>query len=492
MEKVIKEWVKHHFLIKKLDTGLGTILLTLVAVFVALAVGKLGFMGGGGILVLSLGAFFVVGAMFNLYLGLYVLLVMSIAVSFLSKLVNLPYGLSLDLLLVVMALGVIMKQIKERDLSFAKSPLSLPILVWVFYNLIQVINPVAASRLAWAYTVRSMALLILLYFIACYCLNTYQRTIKIFKFMLGLAFASALYGLKQEYFGFADFELVWLYSDPDRFQLIFQWSRMRIFSFFSDPTNYGIYMSYMAVICYVLMLGPFKKWQRGLLFIAGTFMILSMAYAGSRTPVVLLPFGFVIFTILTLKRNIIIGAAIFGLLGVGFIFKSTGNAVLFRIQSAFLPDRSGDTMGVRFDNQQIIKPFIQSHPFGAGLGSVGEWGQRFSPHTFLASFPPDSGYVRVAVELGWVGYLLYCWMLYMIIRMSVGYYVRVRNEKIKVIYLSIICMMFMLLLASYVQEAIIQLPTSIQFYVCLAILTRLKDFDDELEGEEVSPSISYE
>jgi hypothetical protein len=208
--------------------------------------------------------------------------------------------------------------------------------------------------------------------------------------------------------------------------------------------------------------------------------------------VVLLPFGFVIFTILTLKRNIIIGAAIFGLLGVGFIFKSTGNAVLFRIQSAFLPDRSGDTMGVRFDNQQIIKPFIQSHPFGAGLGSVGEWGQRFSPHTFLASFPPDSGYVRVAVELGWVGYLLYCWMLYMIIRMSVGYYVRVRNEKIKVIYLSIICMMFMLLLASYVQEAIIQLPTSIQFYVCLAILTRLKDFDDELEGEEVSPSISYE
>ena len=37
----------------------------------------------------------------------------------------------------------------------------------------------------------------------------------------------------------------------------------------------------------------------------------------------------------------------------------------------------------------------------------------------------------------------------------------------------------MLILASYPQEAIIQLPTSIFFYVSLAILARLKDFEEE-------------
>jgi len=157
--------------------------------------------------------------------------------------------------------------------------------------------------------------------------------------------------------------------------------------------------------------------------------------------------------------------------------------VIFRIQSAFIPDRSGDTMGVRFENQKKIKPFIQSHPFGAGLGSVGEWGQRFSPDTFLANFPPDSGYVRVAVELGWIGYLLYCWLLFVIIRTGLRYYLRVRNPQIKVIYLALTTMMFMLILASYVQEAIVQLPTSIHFYICLAILVRLKDFEDEADLE---------
>lgn len=483
MQRAIKRWIKHHFLMEKLNTALGVFLLVLLAVFVALVVGKLGFLGGGGLLVLTVGIALVFGAMFNIYLGLYVILIMSILVSFLGKIVDLPYGLSLDLLLGVLALGVIMKQIRERDLSFAKNPISLPIAVWVFYSLIQVINPVATSKLAWAFTVRSVALLILLYFIASYALNSYRRVINIYKFMLGLGFVSALYGLKQEFFGFTDFETVWLYSDPTRFQLIFQWSRMRIFSFFSDPTNYGIYMSYMSVMCFILMIGKFKLWQKGVLGIAGISMLLAIAYAGSRTPVVLVPFGFAVFTLLSLKRNVIIAMGIVGLLGGAFLLKSTGNAVLFRIQSAFMPDKSGDTMNVREDNQEKIKPFIQAHPFGGGLGSVGEWGERFSPDSFLAGFPPDSGFVRVAVELGWIGYLLYCWLLFVIVRMGIRYYLRVKNEQMKIIYLAITTMMFMLILASFVQEAIVQLPTSIHFYICLAIIARLKDFEAEADLE---------
>ena len=483
MQRTIKRWIKHHFLMEKLNTVLGVLLLVLLSVFVALIVGKLGFLGGGGLLVLTFGTFLVFGAIFNIYLGLYVILIMSILVSYLSEIVDLPYGLSLDLLLVVLALGVIMKQIRERDLNFAKNPISLPIAVWVFYNLVQVINPIAASKLAWAFTVRSMALLILLYFIASYALNSYRRVINIYKFMLGLGFVSALYGLKQEFFGFTNFETVWLHSDPTRFQLIFQWSRMRVFSFFSDPTNYGIYMSYMSVMCFILMIGKFKIWQKAVLGVAGVSMLMAIAYAGSRTPVVLVPFGFAVFTLLSLKRNVIIAMGIVGLLGGAFLLKSTGNAVLFRIQSAFMPDRSGDTMSVREENQEKIKPFIQSHPFGGGLGSVGEWGERFSPESPLAGFPPDSGFVRVAVELGWFGYLLYCWLLYVIVSMGIRYYLRVKNEQMKIIYLAVTTMMFMLILASYVQEAIVQLPTSIHFYICLAIIARLKDFETEADLE---------
>lgn len=474
----LKGWIKHHFLIEKMDTIVGWVLMASLAILVAMLVGQLGVTGPIALLSIGVSILLVIIILHNIYLGLFVLLIMSILISWFAKIVNLPFGLSLDILLGLMALGVIGRQITERDSSFARSPMTFPILVWVFYNLIQVINPIAASQLAWAYTVRSMAVLILLYFIACYALNSYERIIRILKFMVGLAFISALYGLKQEFFGFFQFELDWLYAEQGRFQLIFQWARLRIFSFFSDPTNYGIYMSYMAVISFILMLGPISIWKKVILAIAGISMVMAIGFAGSRTPVVLLPFGLGVFALLSMNKKVLISVAIMSVIGAAFMFKSTNSAVLYRIQSAFFLNRSGDTIDVRNKNQELIKPFIQSHPFGGGLGSVGEWGQRFSPGTFLAKFPPDSGFVRVAVELGWIGYLIYCWLIYTIIKTGIYYYFRVKNNQIKIIYLAITIMMFMLLLASYVQEAIVQLPTSIYFYICLAIIARLKDFDD--------------
>ena len=88
-----------------------------------------------------------------------------------------------------------------------------------------------------------MAGLIILYFVATYAFSSYKIIIKTIKLIIGLALISALYGLKQEFIGFSNAEMTWLYSDPKRLELIFQWSRLRIFSFFSDPTTYGIFMA---------------------------------------------------------------------------------------------------------------------------------------------------------------------------------------------------------------------------------------------------------
>ena len=60
---------------------------------------------------------------------------------------------------------------------------------------------------------------------------------------------------------------------------------------------------------------------------------------------------------------------------------------------------------------------------------------------------------------------------------SIYYYFRVKDPKIKVMYLGFTINVFLLALASYPQEAITLLPTSIIFYVTLAMIVRLKDFD---------------
>ena len=477
--EALKNWLYLVLITRKLNSFLGVLILVILSVLI-----------GGFVAVLELkGAVFAVAvvfaltsvlfALFNQYTCLYIVLTLGCLVPWLAKIRDLPYGISLDALLMTMSLGILMKQTYKRDLSFLQSPITIPICLWILYNLIQVLNPSAVSQLAWVYTVRSVAILHLLYFVACYALNSYRRIISVFKFMIFMAFVSASYGLFQEYVGFSRYEMIWLNSDMERFQLIFQWGRLRIFSFFADPTNFGMYLAYYAITCCILMTGPFKTWQKVMLAIGAGSMFLAMGLAGSRTPIVLIPFGLIMYTLLTLNRRVILSILLVFMVGSVFVLKSTNNAIIFRIQSAFLLDKSADTINVRINNQKMIQPFIRAHPFGAGLGSAGQWGARFAPNSILAKFPPDSGYVRIAVEVGWLGLILYCYLLFKVVNFSIYCYIRVKHPKVKIIYLCLTVMIFMLFLASYPQEAIIQLPTSLCFYVTLAIIARLKDFEHE-------------
>ncbi len=480
----LKYWIRTQFLIHQLDTPLGYIFLSFVALMMAYVIAAMGLQTGMILLIVMIGLPIISACLFNPIFGISISLVVAILIGFLVKFVNAPFGIALDGLLFFMFFGVLVRMEKERDMSFARSPLSIVILIWVFYNLIQVINPAAGSQLAWVYTVRSMAGLVLLYFVACMAFDSLKKIKFIIKFIIFLAFISALYGLKQEFFGLSDQEMLWLTSDEDRYILFVQWSRVRIFSFFSDPTNFGIFMAYMSTFCIVLMTGPISWAKRIMLGIAAGSMILAMAYAGSRTPFVLVPFGLLVYTLMTLKKEVLLTMGFVFLVGTAFVLKSTRSAVIYRLQSAFIPSRSDDTMQVRYRNQKLIRPYIYSHPFGAGLGSTGVWGKRFTPNSFLAKFPHDSAFVRIAVELGWFGLIIFGAFLFIIIRIGTYYYLRVRDPMIKTLYLALTVVVFQLTLASYPQEAIPILPTSIVFYTLLGVIVRLKDFDPNFQKTE--------
>ncbi len=421
---------------------------------------------------------------FNFQFGMAITLIMAMVAQYIPKLVAFPAGIALDALVFFMFLGLIVRQIKSRDWSFAHSPISGMILLWIFYCLMQVLNPSAGSQMAWVFTVRSLAGLIFLYFVALFAFRDLKRIKGMIKFMIGLAVVSSAYGLKQEWIGFSSAEIAWLYADPERYQLIVQWSRMRIFSFFSDPTSYGVYMGYMAVFCIVLIFGPTKKWQKVVLGIFASMMILSMVYAGSRTPFVLVPVGFAFYAMATFKKEVVIGGLAVVILAVPVVIKgSASSAVLFRLRSAFQSDLSKDTMDVRSVNRKRVQPHVWNHPIGHGMGSTGVWGKRFTPDSWLASFAHDSGYVRIMVELGWIGLMIYMAFLMVVMKTGIYYYIRVKDPEIKTYYAAILSVLFMLVVANYPQEAIFLLPTSIIFYIMLAMLVRLKDYDPNFNPE---------
>ena len=470
-------WLRVKLFTEKLNNPLGFGLLLVCAMafggVVALLPPNLAILAVAGLIGIPV----VLTCILNLHFGVMACVTVAFFVDFLKKYSSAPFGTALDGLMLLLLFGLLARLVKSRDLSFAKNPVSVFVIAWVYYTLLQVINPWALSKMAWIFTVRSLALLLFIYFVACYAFNSYRRIATTIKLIIGLAFLAALYSMKQEFVGFSTTELTWLYADEKRLQLIFQWDRLRVFSFFSDPTTFGILMGYMGSFCFILLTGPFKFWKKILLGIAGSCMMLGMAFAGSRTPFVLVPLAVVFYTVMTLNRTTLIVFAVFAVLGTGFIMKSTGNAVVWRIQSAFKPSEDA-SVDVRLENQAKIQPFIQRHPFGAGLGSTGEWGRRFTPGTWLASFAHDSLYVRLAAEAGWVGLLIYMALLFTAFREGVRSYFRVRNKRIKVLYLGLTCNLLLLITASYPQEAITILPTSIVFYLSTAAIVRLKDFDD--------------
>ncbi|HEY1009504.1 MAG TPA: O-antigen ligase domain-containing protein, partial [Daejeonella sp.] len=92
------------------------------------------------------------------------------------------------------------------------------------------------------------------------------------------------------------------------------------------------------------------------------------------------------------------------------------------------------------------------------------------PGSFLASFPPDSGYVRVAVELGWVGLLLFCTLMFIILKTGINNYYLIKDPELKSYCLAMTLIVFALNIGNYPQEALVQFPTNVYFYLVVALI----------------------
>jgi putative inorganic carbon (hco3(-)) transporter len=473
----LKEWIYYELWSKKLNSPLGLSLLLLAGIPIAWALANLEIKVSVIMFLALIGFPLIIFSLFNIPFALMMMLFISGMIPVMGKIIDAPIGTLLDLLIMLSLVGILLRQIKDRDWTFMKHQLVRITLIWLYYNILQVLNPWAESKLAWVYTVRSVAIQQIVLFVAIYAYQHNRKAIFIMlKVLIGFCFIYAIYGLKQEFFGLFSFEKTWLYADPDRFELMFQWGRLRLPSLCTDPTTFGILMACFALFCAALFMGPVQQWQRIILGICIGSSLLAMAYTGTRTAFVLVPIGAIFYGGLNFSKRILILGVIFGMIGGVFVLKSTGNSVIWRIQTAFRPSEDA-SMNLRLDNQRKIQPYIQTHPIGGGLGSCGLWGARFTPDSELAQFAHDSSFVRMGVELGWIGLILYTLLHYFVLRTGIFYFVRCRDPLIKAIYAGITTWCFMLTVACYAQEAILQLPMNIIYNILLGIIVCLKNFD---------------
>jgi len=350
------------------------------------------------------------------------------------------------------------------------------------YVFASVANPIG-NKLCYIYTIRSMAGYMIMFFIISYTINTKAHIKMFIKLWLFLSLLAALYGLKQEYIGLAAFEEAWVYADQTRFRLLYQWGHLRKFSFLAGPSDFGIHIGYTALLALLLALGKTSRRNKIILIITTIIMFLAMLTSGTRAAYVIFPIGAMLYVMVTKNRKLIYTTVIAGILFFGLINLPIHiNSTFTRFRSAFQPSDDPSYLE-RLKNQRIIRPWVWKHPFGGGLGATGVWGERFAPNSFLAGFPPDSGYVRVAVELGWIGLTLYFTLWIVIFKEGINSYFRIRDPSMKNIVLAMMCVLFSLYIVNYPQEATKQLPTSLLFWVAAAIINRGSQIEDELKDK---------
>lgn len=452
--------------------------LLLAGIIFSLMIAKSGLVGGLLALIVIIGLPVVYAVVVYPEVGILVLIIAAYLVMWVIRMgVDFPLGTLMDALEVLLLLGFFIKQKTNRDWAFIKTPISKIILVWIVYNIAEVVNPSSSSVFSWLYTIRTVAAVTLLYFVFVYQIRSVRFIRTIFKLWIALSVFAAAYAFKQEHFGFFDFEKAEL-ADPLMVSLLFIGGVWRKFSIFSDPVSFAYNMVISSLLCICLMTGTIKTWKKVTMLLLTMFFLLNMLYSGTRGAYVLLPAALVLIAVLNYSRKVLIMSIIIGIIMAVLIVVPTSNPTLYRFQTAFKPAKDA-SYGVRKYNQKRIQPFILSHPIGGGLGATGTWGKRFAPNSYLANFPPDSGYVRVAVELGWIGLFLLCLLMFLILKTGIKNYFQIKNPELKSYCLAATTIVFALNVGNFPQEALVQFPNNILFFLVTALISVTLKLDQQ-------------
>ncbi|GAA4811407.1 O-antigen ligase family protein [Litoribaculum gwangyangense] len=461
------------------------LVLVLLITVVIVKTGVIGFIG-------FLGLIFAIALIYIVFkypkTGIILLIILGFFVTGIARYIPAPWGLSIDGLLVLIYLALFFKGFANKiPWHKAKSPLTLVVSIWMGYILLQIANPEAQSIEAWFYAMRGVALYQWLSIPLLFVLFNKSKDLDTFFIVWGiLSIIGTLKGFQQFHFGVDPFEQRWLDQGGAETHILF--GKLRVFSFFSDAGQFGASQAHAGVVFGILAL--FKK---GNLKLKSFFAFVAMAgffgmlISGTRGAIAVPALGGIMFLILKKNIKILILGGVF-LIGVYIFFAHTtigqGNAEIRRMRTAFDPNEA--SLQVRLENQKKLKGYLASRPMGGGVGATGNWGQRFTPHTFLANTATDSWYVMVWSDTGIIGLTYYLLMLFFILGTG-AYHVmyKLKDDWLKVQISALVCGMAGIMMASYGNGVFGQMPTGILMYVSMVFMFISPQLDQKLQKNTI-------
>jgi putative inorganic carbon (HCO3(-)) transporter len=468
------------FLEEKLNNWVGWFLMAAVATVFGYLIATKTFLGLS-LFGLVFGFFVIIACMISAELGLYINVCYSFFAFHFSRFLfndEFPVGVITDILLLATFMSHILTGVnmKKSINRFTRTSVVIAILILLFYLLIELFNPYGHSFDGWFQTFRRFLGSVLLLFISYNVFTSYEKIRRFVGVLFVFCVISAIYGCIQQWHGLFNFELAWVRADDNRFGLFFIMGDFRKFSTMSDPTAFGVAMAAAALFFVILAWTEKNKTIKYTMFIGVIFMFLAMGYSGTRTANIMVAGGIVMYVLLTLDKKATRFFAVFAALV--FLFLMYGpyvNSTILRFRTSFIGEKD-ESFKVREVNRAFIQPYIYQHPIGGGLGTTGASGLRFNRGHYLAGFPPDSGYLRKALETGWIGLALICTLYFLVLRYGVRRYFRCRDDQLKIIYAGAIASLFSFYLAEFAQEAIGQITDIVIYYPFIAMMLKMEYF----------------
>jgi hypothetical protein len=390
---------------------------------------------------------------------------------------DLPIGFAIDGIIILTFLAIIFSRFRERvDWSPAYKDVTILSAIWLGYCILQLVNPEARSVEAWIGG-RSIGFYFLFFVILTFVLINTNKKLDLFLYVWGtFSILASLKGIGQFIFGVDAAEQAWLDAGASQTHILF--GKLRIFSFLSDAGNFGANQAYSGVVAIIYSVTK-KGFSRLFFITVGILGLYGMAISGTRGAISVPFAGFMTFFIL--RKNVkILGAGFLFVALIFVFFKFTmianGNPEIRRMRTAFDPNDA--SLQVRLDNQQILKGYLATRPFGGGIGHAGDKAQRYLPNAFLSHVATDSWYVMIWAEMGIIGLILHLFILFYVIGMaSFKVMFRIRDPITKFKMSALISGMAGIMVASYGNEVLGQMPTSLLIYASMALMTNPEIFE---------------
>ena len=375
-----------------------------------------------------------------------------------------------------------------RGESFWKGmahPLNYFMLIYLAYLILESFNP-AGSLLGALFGLRKTAQIVVLYITALSLFQSPKNIKTFFYFWIILSGLCGAYACYQQWIGFPDFERNWILSNEVRTDIYrLDNGSFRKFSTITDPAALGILMAVSALLTVSIILkAPLKRVK--LLFSAAlVFQLLGMSYSGTRTAIFALIAGLGLLVLMNMN-NVktfsfgILCALVFAVLLFAPIY---GNVTLNRFRSAFNFSRDA-SYEVRNTNRAKIQPYIYDHPIGGGAMTTGTNGLKYNPGHYLAGFPSDSGFLRSALEFGWIGLALVLFLFFFTLQQGVHAFFKEKAPLARAFLIAAVVALFGNIVSQYSQVAIGPSPQIYLYYSLVAIIVNLSNLQNKKTAYE--------